>query len=154
MSIELPEVTILAKQMNEVLIGKKIVRYKLQDYERLQKIGFINKQISDFDQLRGQTISSISCRGNTIIIKLEFDINLVLAPEYGGTLLYHPNLSKIPKKIHLVLQFSDETAFSVRMRSMGCINVVEESKLKDNYMYKRDYSNLLSPTEKEFVSIF
>ena len=34
MSIELPEASILAKQMNEILVGKKIKTYDLQDYHR------------------------------------------------------------------------------------------------------------------------
>ena len=42
MSIELPEAKILADQMNKELKGKRINNYRLQDCEKLQKIGFIN----------------------------------------------------------------------------------------------------------------
>ena len=43
MSIELPEAKILAEQMNRELRGKRIKSYHLQDYERLQKIGMLDK---------------------------------------------------------------------------------------------------------------
>ena len=45
MSIELPEALILTEQMNKEVLGKQIKSYELQDYERLQKIGFLNKNI-------------------------------------------------------------------------------------------------------------
>jgi hypothetical protein len=54
MSIELPEAIILAGQMNTELVGKQVSSFQLQDYERLQKIGFLNKNISEFDQLISQ----------------------------------------------------------------------------------------------------
>ncbi len=149
MSIELPEAYILAKQM-DILIGKTISNYILQDYEKLQKIGFINKDISVFDQLRDQTIRSISSRGNTILIGFDLDLNLILAPEYGGKILFHKDKKTIPKKIHFLIHFTDQTALSVRLTSMGCINVVNGTKLKENYMYQRDFSNLLSPLEENF----
>jgi hypothetical protein len=43
MSIELPEAKILAEQMHAALVGRRIQSYQLQDYERLQRIGFMNK---------------------------------------------------------------------------------------------------------------
>ena len=48
MSIELPEAIILTKQMNEVLIGKKVNSHDIMNYERLQRVGFINKNINGF----------------------------------------------------------------------------------------------------------
>ena len=48
MSIELSESKILAEQMNNELRGKRIKSYRLQDYERLQRIGMLNKDIKDF----------------------------------------------------------------------------------------------------------
>ncbi|MFW9998463.1 MAG: hypothetical protein ACFFD4_40890 [Candidatus Odinarchaeota archaeon] len=51
MSIELPEAKILAEQMNERLRGKRIKSYQLQDHEKLQRIGMINKDLKKFDML-------------------------------------------------------------------------------------------------------
>jgi hypothetical protein len=51
MSLELPEALILAKQMNKELRGKQIKSYNLQDHERLQRLGFVNKDTRSFDHL-------------------------------------------------------------------------------------------------------
>ena len=43
-SVELPETQILAEQMTSTLLEKKIKSYNIQDSEKLQKIGFMNKE--------------------------------------------------------------------------------------------------------------
>jgi formamidopyrimidine-DNA glycosylase len=87
MSIELPEAKILAEQMNKELRGKRVKTYHLQDYERLQKIGFINKDIKAFDQLVNREVESAISRGNAIRVKLNKEVNIILCPEYGGEIL-------------------------------------------------------------------
>jgi len=59
MSIELPEAHILAEQMNSALLKKQIKSFHLQDYQKLQRIGFINKDIKAFDQLINRKVESI-----------------------------------------------------------------------------------------------
>ena len=71
MSIELPEAKILAEQMNKELKGKRINNHHLRDYERLQKIGFMNRDIKAFDQLVGRKVESVTSRGNAICMKLD-----------------------------------------------------------------------------------
>ena len=51
MSIELPEARILAGQMDEALRGKQVRSYMLKDYEKLLRVGFINKNLGAFDGL-------------------------------------------------------------------------------------------------------
>ena len=80
MSIELPEALILAKQMQEELIGKEINFYHLQNFERMQKIGFLNSNIIDFDRLLNGKIFDVRARGNTIRVELDNDMNLLIAP--------------------------------------------------------------------------
>ena len=75
MSIEIVEALILAKQMKAVLIGKKLESYHLQNYERMQKIGFLNKNTRDFDQLLNGKIIAVLARGNTI--RVELDNNMI-----------------------------------------------------------------------------
>ena len=75
MSIEIVEALILAKQMKEVLIGKKLESHHLQNVERMQKIGFLNKNTRDFDQLLNGKIIAVLGRGNTI--RVELDNNMI-----------------------------------------------------------------------------
>ncbi|MFX0052443.1 MAG: DNA-formamidopyrimidine glycosylase family protein [Candidatus Hermodarchaeota archaeon] len=151
MSIELPEALILARQMKKVLVGKHIDSYHLQNYDRMQKVGFLNKNIQDFDQLLNGQITSVRARGNVIRVGLDNSMNLLIAPEYGGEVLYVNDDSKISKKYHLKIQFSDNTFLTVRIKSMGCILALKDEELADSYMFKRDFLRGISPIEDEFI---
>ena len=151
MSIELPEAKILADQMRKEITGKVIQSYDLQDYERLQKIGFLNKNIKEFEQLLNCKVKSIKSRGNLIRLVLDNKINLLLGPEYGGKVLYHKDEKKLPKKIHLKIMFTDKTLLTVRLTGMGLIQTIKDSELEQSYLYKRDFSEVLSPLEDNFT---
>jgi formamidopyrimidine-DNA glycosylase len=151
MSIELPEAQILAKQMREVLIGKQASSYDLKDYERMQRIGFINKDLTQYERLIDGKIVSIPQRGNTIILKLDNGMNLILGPEYGGRIRYHKSKNDIIEKYHLKIIFNDESALTVRQTNMGVIQAYDDESLPTSYMFKRDFSDTLSPVEENFT---
>ncbi len=153
MSIELPEIQILATQMNQEIIGKTIQSFKLQNCESLQKLGCVNKDSTVFGNLIDAKIVSIRSRGNVILIKFDNDWNLVLAPEYGGTIFYHKKQVALPKKFHLKLDLKDGTALTVSLSGIGCIQAVIETDLGKNYLYRRDFSEIINPLNKsEFTS--
>lgn len=152
MGIELPEAQILAMQMNKELIGKRVKTYSLKDCERLQRIGFVNKDIRAFDQIVNRKVESVISRGNAIRVKLDNEVNLILSPEYGGEVFYHTNATAAPEKFHLKIGFNDDTALTVRLTSMGGIHVMKNSDLANSYIFKRDFNlNILSPTDAEFT---
>ena len=152
MSVEVPEAHILAEQMNKELRGKKVSGVLLQDYQRLQRVGFVNKDVKAFDRLVNKKIESITSRGNTILVKLDLGMNLILAPEYGGRIIYHTSASTVPKKFHLRIDFNDATAMTVALTSMGVIQAYHDNELERSYVYKRDFSEVTSPQdEKQFT---
>lgn len=152
MSIELPEAHILAEQMNKELLGKCIKSYFLQDCTSLQKLGFINKDTKSFNQLVNGKIEAVKSRGNVIRLKLNNGVNLILAPEYGGMILYHKSERTVPTKFHLKIDFADNTVLTVRLTGMGVIHVMRDDELKQSYVYRRDFSEVLSPMdEKQFT---
>lgn len=152
MSIELPEAKILAEQMDKELKGKRIKSYQLRDYEKLQKIGFINRDIKSFDQLVEREVESVTSRGNAILVKLDGGMNIILTPEYGGEVFYHSRETTVPVKFHLKIDFSDGTALTVRLTSMGGIRVSKDSELMSSYVFKRDFNpEILSPIHKDFT---
>lgn len=152
MSIELPEAKILAEQMNRELRGKSIKSYQLRDCERLQKIGFINKDPKSFDQLANREVKIVTSRGNAIRVELDKEMNIILCPEYGGEIFYHTNKRTIPEKFHLRIDFCDQTALTVRLTSMGGIRVLKDAELMSSYIFKRDFnSEILSPTDENFT---
>lgn len=148
MSIELPEAHILAEQMSRELFRKQIKSFHLQDYQKLQRIGFVNKDIGAFDRLVNRKIESITSRGNVIHVKFDLDMNLILAPEYGGKILYHASDSTVPSKFHLKLDFNDNTSVTVALTGMGVIQALKDNELEQNYVYKRDFSEVASPLDQ------
>ncbi len=151
MSVELPEAYILAKQMNQELSGKQVAACNLQNLGNYQNLGFVNMYLSDFDRLIGGKIQSVVSRGNTIRVKLDNNSNLLLAPEYGGIVIFHPKGSALPKKFHLKLGFTDEAALTVTLTGMGIIKSLTDEELQESYVYKRDFSATASPLEDDFT---
>jgi formamidopyrimidine-DNA glycosylase len=152
MSIELPEATILAKQMNKELRGKRVKSCHLQDYMRLQRIGMLDKDVKSFNQLVDRKIVSVTSRGNVIRVKLNNGTNLILAPEYGGKIFYHTSEKTVLNKFHLKVDFSDGTALTVRLTSMGLIHALKDNELERSYVYRRDFNpEVVSPMDEEFT---
>jgi formamidopyrimidine-DNA glycosylase len=137
MSVEMPEAKILAKQINETLKGKKVKQYDLKDVEKIHSIGFLNKNLKDFDILVGRTILGTVSRGNTIRIYMDESVNLILTPEYGGVVLYTP--SDTDKRLyHLQLIFTDGGVLTIRLSGMGVIYAPGE----ENFTYEGFKSQL------------
>jgi len=76
-------------------------------------------------------------------------LDLVLAPEYGGIIQFHANQNAEPSKFHLKLGFQDGSALKVSLTGIGCIQAVAEPDLEKNYLYRRDFSGILSPLDTE-----
>jgi formamidopyrimidine-DNA glycosylase len=151
MSVELPEAKILAEQMNQELRGKRVKSFLVKDCERLQRIGMMDKDLTSFNQLVDGKIESVASRGNVIRVKFDNGANLILGPEYGGEIFYHTDTANVPK-FHLRVNFSDGTLLTVRLTSMGVIQVLKDDELERSYVYKRDFdSTKLSPTDEEFT---
>ncbi|MCL2134720.1 MAG: hypothetical protein FWH37_04090 [Candidatus Bathyarchaeota archaeon] len=147
MSIECPEAYIIAGQMFKELNGKTITNYEVQNSQQLQHKGFISKNL-DFNQIIGRKILSVTSRGNTILVKLDNYWNLILAPEYGGNILLHTTQSILPK-FHLKIDIQN-VILTISLTGIGCIQAVEDHLLRTNYLYNRDFSQILNPLEANF----
>jgi len=150
MSVELPEAKILAEQMNQVLKGKKVGSHEVQDSEKLQRIGFMNRDLADYDILDGQTMLGAESGGNTVHLRLSGDANLVISPEYGGRVQHHEAGENLPS-YHLKLGFTDGSALTIRLTNMGVVSAVETGDLEKRYTYRRDFRGAASPDSPEFT---
>ena len=144
-SVELPEAQILTEQMTDTLLEKKIKSYDIQDSEKLQNIGFMNKKLKDYARLVGCKIKEITHRGNTIRIQMNKKMNLVLCPDYGAKILFHKSEESLPKKHHLKIEFTDGTFLTIRQTGMGLVYSATDKEVKDLYVIKRDFSDIPSP---------
>jgi len=151
MSVELPEAHILAEQMNVALPGRRVNAVSLSDCEKLQRMGFVNRDLGEFNWLIGRAVAAAYSRGNTVRVSLDGGVNLLLAPEYGGVVLLHPAGEKVVGKRHLKVDFMDGSTLTARLTSMGLILAVKDHDLERSYMYRRDFLAGLSPLEDEFT---
>jgi len=152
MSVELPETQILAEQMNDAVLEKKIKSYDIQDSEKLQKIGFMNKDLKDYERLVGCKVKSIIHRGNVIRIQMNKQMNLVLCPDYGAQIFYHENADSLPKKHHFKAEFNDGSFLTIRQTGMGLIYSATDTEAGNLYVIKRDFSETPSPVgEQDFT---
>ncbi|MCL2642422.1 MAG: hypothetical protein FWD52_02750 [Candidatus Bathyarchaeota archaeon] len=148
MSIECPETYILTNQLNKELNNKTITNYEVQNSQQLQQKGFIS-QNQTLNHLINRKILSTTTKGNTIIIKLDNHWNIIIAPEYGGTITIHPPQTN-PTKFHLKIDLQT-LLLTINLTSIGCIQAVETPFLKTNYLYNRDFSQKLNPLETNFT---
>ena len=138
--------------MGKEIVGKTVQSYKLKDWERLQKIGFINRDLKAFDQLVDRKVVSVVSRGNVVRVKLDSEVNLILCPEYGGEVFFHKSGRAATDLFHLRVDFSDGSALTVRLTSMGGIYVHRDDELARSYVFKRDFNpEMLSPVDDEFT---
>ena len=144
MSIEMPEATILARQMEAELPGRIVTGFELRGCESFQRMGFVNRDLGAFARLVGLTVGSVVSRGNTILVKLSGEQNLILAPEYGGEIFFHKNDRSLPDaappaKYHLRLDFEGGSTLTVRLTGMGSIYASCDAGLEEHYMVRRDF---------------
>ena len=154
MSFEYPEARLLAAQLDETIKGKTIESYDLRDFEKIHRIGFINRDLDEFKRLIGRKVKQASSSGNTLRVRLDGEMNLLLAPEYGGVILYHRAGDEA--KYHLRLGFSGGDSLTVRLTSMGVIYAARDNQLDGIYIYRRDYRGAPSPvdlTSDRFVKL-
>ncbi|MFX0107567.1 MAG: DNA-formamidopyrimidine glycosylase family protein [Candidatus Hodarchaeota archaeon] len=151
MSIELAEASILAKQMRKELIGKRVAAWELNEVEKLQKSKMVSRSLANFDLLKGRIVESVVARGNGIRVRLDNQMNLFFAPEYGGDFRYSKDDSIALEKTHLIITFSDKSVLAMRLKGWGNIDAATDTELEDNYVYCRDFSDIVAPDEKRFT---
>jgi formamidopyrimidine-DNA glycosylase len=118
---ELPEVVTLAKQVNQTLQGKAIVRGELGNMPH--KFVWYNQTHEDFAALTTEkTIGAASARGRWLLVGIEPGYVLMLG-ECGGKIFYHPPEVDPPQKFHLRLSFEDGSAFSVTTQMWGAMEL-------------------------------
>lgn len=131
---ELPEYTVLAKQINKTLVGKTVKKGNLGNSPH--KFVWYNRRHDEFTHLtRGKVVGRASVQGRWLIIPLEPGYNLVLG-ECGGKVLFHPASSELPEKYHLWLEFEDGSSFTVTTRMWGAMELFQAGKEQERQYIK------------------
>jgi formamidopyrimidine-DNA glycosylase len=143
---ELPEFVTLARQMNEALVGKTVQRGQLGNSPH--KFVWYNRSHDEFERLTaGKTVGEARARGKWLFLPLEPGYVLLLG-ECGGKVLYHAPGSKVPKKYHLYITFTDGTFLTAMTQMWGAMELYEEGEEQER-QYVKDMRP--TPIEPEFT---
>lgn len=143
---ELPEYTVLAKQINKTLIGKIVKKGNLGNSPH--KFVWYNRKHEEFTKLtKGKVVGRARVQGRWLIIPLEPGYNLVLG-ECGGKILFHPAGSELPEKYHLWLEFEDGSSFTATTQMWGAMELFEAGQEQER-QYIKDMR--VTPVERAFT---
>lgn len=143
---ELPEYTVLAKQINKTLVGKLIKRGSLGNSPH--KFVWYNRKPDEFTYLTcGKVVGKARVQGRWLILALEPGYNLVLG-ECGGKILFHPTGTELPAKYHLWIEFEDGSSLTVTTQMWGAMELFEAGKEQER-QYIRGMR--VTPVERAFT---
>ncbi len=116
---ELPEMVIIAQQMSQTLIGKKV-----KDVSVFQP-KCLNRSEKDYQKhLSGATVANIQPLGKWIRIVFNRDIRLLISLGMGGEILYLKKNQDPPEKTKFMFRFTDGTGFFITLWWFGYIHLV------------------------------
>ena len=125
--IELPEALTIARQMTDELRGKRIRAGTRGNTPH--KFAFYSRPPEEYEAvLGGKKMGAARGHGSSIIASVQPGHALVLGSG-GERILYHQDASTLPKKHHLLLEFSDGTFLTVTVQGWGAALLLKDSEL-------------------------
>ncbi len=143
---ELPELVTLARQINETLAGKRILRGRLGNSPH--KFLWYNRTHEEFEELtNGKAVGVSWAKGKWLFIPLDPGYLLLLG-EFGGRALYHPPGAVLPEKYHLRLAFEDQSHFTAKTAMWGAMELHVRGEERERQYVK---GMRTTPTEPGFT---
>jgi len=140
---ELPEITVIARQMNKEITGKRI-----SDVESRQPKN-LNMPVAKFVKTaKGKTVKTVTSKGKWIFIKLDPAYYMLINRGMNADLLHFTPNRKPPPKYQFKLTFSDKTCFTIQFQWFGYIHLVPEKNLTKHKLTARLGP---SPTHEKFT---
>ena len=140
---ELPEITVIARQMNKEITGKRI-----SDVESRQPKN-LNMPVAKFVKTaKGKTVKTVTSKGKWIFIKLDPAYYMLINRGMNADLLHFTPNQKLPPKYQFKLTFSDKTGFTIQFQWFGYIHLVPEKNLTKHKLTARLG---ISPTDEKFT---
>jgi formamidopyrimidine-DNA glycosylase len=140
---ELPEITVVARQMNKEIAGKRIANIEVKQPKNL------NMPVKEFVETAvGKTVNNVTSKGKWIFVKLDSAYYLLINRGMNADVLYFKPNQKLPEKYQFKLTFSDRTGFTIQFQWFGYIHLVSEKNLGKHKMT----ANLgVSPLDRAFT---
>jgi formamidopyrimidine-DNA glycosylase len=140
--VELPELTILGRQMRKEIVGKRV-------YE----VGIANPKCLNmtFEQFKktvvGKTVKSVESRGKWLFIKLNSH-QLLFNPGMGADVIHFESNDKLPEKYQIKFDLEDGTGFTIRVWWFCYLHLMPEKKLGE---HKLTAKLGITPLDKRFT---
>lgn len=130
--LELPEVTVLAQQLNENVYGKKVANVIV--LQSPHKFAWFCEDPQKYSELlTGKSIGQAAGYGAMLEIKVE---DAVLVFSDGVNLRFHRENEKRPQKHQLLLEFDDLSALSASVQMYGGLWAFRNGEF-DNIYYQQ-----------------
>lgn len=145
---ELPELTILQRQMHEALTGRTIAAVECKQEKCL------NKSLEEAaGLLTGRRIAAVTRRGKWLYLKLDPEYFLLINLGMGADLWYYWPGSLLPEKYQFRLALDDGAGFTCRFWWFGHLHLLSQEELARH----RETANLgpspLEVSAEEFRAI-
>jgi len=125
--MELPEITVLSRQMREELVGRRIVEVEVSNEKCL------NMPLERLhDSIVGKTVTSVEGRGKWIFIGINRDQVLLFNTGMGADVIHFNVGDELPEKYHIKFAFEDGSGFTVRVWWFCYLHLVPSDELAEH----------------------
>lgn len=124
--MELPELTILCRQMRKEIVGKRVSELEVTNSKCLNiPFGQFQKTVV------GKTINSVESRGKWLFIELDSHL-LLFNPGMGADVIHFKPDDKLPEKYQIKFTLDDGTGFTIRVWWFCYLHLMPEKKLGEH----------------------
>ena len=125
--MELPELTVLSRQMGKEIKGKKIAALEIANSKCL------NMPLDQFRKaLVGEKVRTVESRGKWLFIRITSNQVLLFNPGMGADVIYFKPKDRLPEKYHIKVTLDDGTGFTIRVWWFCYLHLMAESKLSQH----------------------
>lgn len=147
--LEIPEVNVLAKQLNQTVKGKKI-KSALANASAHKLAWYFGDPGEYSQKLTGKTIGEAYAFGGRLEIAVE---DVILNFGDGVNIRFYAADDKLPSKSQLLLEFEDGSALIATVAMYGGIWCCKPDEIKDDQYYKIA-KDAVSPLYEDFDYAF
>jgi formamidopyrimidine-DNA glycosylase len=141
--LELPELTVLSRQMEKEITGKQISRVEVSNPKCL------NMPLQRFRRaLAGESIRSVKSRGKWLLFALGSKQVLLFNPGMGADVIYFKPGDKLPEKYQIKVALMDGTGFTIRVWWFCYLHLVPRGRVGEHKLVGKLG---LSPLDKKFT---
>lgn len=140
--MELPELTILGRQMRKEIVRKRVSEVEVANPKCL------NMSFEQFQKtVVGETIKSVESRGKWLFIELDSHW-LLFNPGMGADVIHFKPDDKLPEKYQIKFTLDDGTGFTIRVWWFCYLHLLPEKKLGE---HKLTAKLGITPLDKTFT---